>query len=105
MFVACGFDMNRCITIEAEEAVIGGTDIEFAIAVLTDVENAVLMLLILKIALDMVAVPTPQSLVVGDDPQIAPTVLHQAMDGVSLAQALVHLAGFIFTIHLQHTMT
>ena len=96
--------MNGCITIEAEEAVIGGTDIEFAIAVLTDVGNSVLVLAVLKIALDMVAVPTPQSLVVGDDPQIAPTVLHQAMDGLGLAQALVHLASFLLTVHLQNAM-
>ena len=83
---------------------IGGTNIEFAIAIFTDVENSVLVLLVLEIALDMVAVPTPQSLVVGDDPQIAPTVLHQTMDGLGLAQALVHLASLLLTVHLQYAM-
>ena len=83
---------------------IGGTNIEFAITVFADVENGVLMLLILKIALDTVAIPTPQSLVVGDNPQIAVAVFHQTMDRLGFTQALVHLAGFLLTVHLQYAM-
>ena len=104
MFVACGLYMNGCITIKTVKAMIGSGNIEFTIAVFTDVGNSVLVLAVLKITLDMVAVPTPQSLVVGDDPQIAPTVLHQTMDGLGLAQALVHLAGLLLTVHLQYAM-
>ena len=104
LFVACGLYMNGCITIKTVKAMIGSGNIEFTIAVFTDVGNSVLVLAVLKITLDMVAVPTPQSLVVGDDPQIAVAVFHQTMDGLGLAQALVHLASFLLTVHLQNAM-
>ena len=49
LFVACGLYMNGCITIKTVKAMIGSGNIEFTIAVFTDVGNSVLVLAVLKI--------------------------------------------------------
>ena len=85
MFIARRLNMDGRIAVEPVKSMIGGANIEMTIAVFTDVKYRMPVLVILEIAFDMVTVPTPKALVVGENPQITLAVLHQPVYGLSLA--------------------
>ena len=82
-----------------------GGDIDSSVVTLTDVENAVVHAGFLEILLDGLAIPAPQSLCLGGQPDLLSAVFHDAVNTVQMAENVAHLVCFAVSFHLEQSVS
>ena len=101
---SCTFYMYGRVAVQSEESTISGGYIDSAVITLTDVEDVVAQFVVLEIFFDGLAVPAPQTLCLGGQPDMLAAVFHHAVHAVQVFKDVFQLVCLTVSLHLEQAM-